>query len=176
MIRKAAERDIPQVAAIYERILDQEDAGLAFVGWERGVYPTAATARAALELGTLYVLEEGGAVLAAAKIDQDQVDVYNHCPWAHAAPPERVLVLHTLVVDPAAAGRGLGSRFVRFYEDLAREKGCPCLRMDTNARNTAARRLYHGLGYREAAILPCVFNGIPGVELVCLEKYLGADG
>lgn len=45
--------------------------------------------------------------------------------------------------------------------------------MDTNARNAAARRLYAGLGYWEAGIVPCVFNGIPDVQLVCLEKYLG---
>ena len=44
--------------------------------------------------------------------------------------------------------------------------------MDTNAKNAAARRLYSRLGYREAGIVPCVFNGIPDVRLVCLEKKL----
>ena len=42
--------------------------------------------------------------------------------------------------------------------------------MDTNEKNAAARRLYARLGYREAGIVPCVFNGIKGVGLVCLEK------
>jgi len=32
--------------------------------------------------------------------------------------------------------------------------------------------LYKRLGYREAGIVPCVFNGIPDVMLVCLEKKL----
>ena len=44
--------------------------------------------------------------------------------------------------------------------------------MDTNARNKTARKLYAGLGYWEAGIMPCVFNGIPDVQLVCLEKKL----
>ena len=35
--------------------------------------------------------------------------------------------------------------------------------MDTNEKNAAARRLYARLGYREAGIVPCVFNGIKGV-------------
>lgn len=26
------------------------------------------------------------------------------------------------------------------------------------------------LGYEEVGIVPCVFNGIPNVQLVCLEK------
>ena len=64
------------------------------------------------------------------------------------------------------------ARSFRFYEDYARGHGCPELRMDTNARNLAARRLYAGLGYREIAIVPTVFNGIPGVDLVLLEKHL----
>ena len=42
--------------------------------------------------------------------------------------------------------------------------------MDTNAKNQAARKLYARLGYWEADIVPCVFNGIPSVQLVCLEK------
>lgn len=44
--------------------------------------------------------------------------------------------------------------------------------MDTNAKNATARRMYQKLGYKETDIVPCVFNGIPDVMLVCLEKHL----
>ena len=50
--------------------------------------------------------------------------------------------------------------------------GCTVLRMDTNAKNAAARRLYQKLGYAEPDIVPCIFNGIPNVQLVLLEKKL----
>ena len=116
-----------------------------------------------------------GTVYAAGRINREQVPVYAEVPWAHDAAPEQVLVLHTLVVDPAAAGHGYGTQFVRFYEQYAREHGCPELRIDTNAKNANARRLYAYLGYREAGIAPCTFNGIDGVALVCLEKWLGAE-
>ena len=172
-IRKAVLKDIPQVAAIYDRLLTQEEEGKAVIGWARGVYPTQQTALDALEAGTLFVLEQDGKIAAAAKIDQNQVPEYANAPWRYPdAPPEQVMVLHTLVVDPAFAGRGCGKQFVAFYEEHARTHGCPYLRMDTNARNAAARRLYAGLGYWEAGIVPCVFNGIPDVRLVCLEKKL----
>ena len=49
MIRKATQDDIPAIAAIYERIHDREEAGAGATGWKRGVYPTEATARAALK-------------------------------------------------------------------------------------------------------------------------------
>ena len=45
MIRKGIEQDIPHIAAIYENIHDNEECGKSTVGWIRGVYPTADTAR-----------------------------------------------------------------------------------------------------------------------------------
>lgn len=175
-IRRGTPADIPGIAAIYDRILTEEEAGRASVGWVRGVYPTEASAREALEAGELFVMAEEGVLTAAARINQTQVPVYSRVPWRWQAPPERVMVLHTLVVDPLRAGKGCGTRFVWFYEDYALERGCPYLRMDTNARNAAARRLYAHLGYREAGVVPCEFNGIGGVQLVCLEKTLGKNG
>ena len=82
------------------------------------------------------------------------------------------MVLHTLVIDPAAKEQGCGQAFVKFYEDYARRSGSLCLRMDTNAKNENARRFYKKLGYSEVGIVPCVFNGIDGVNLVLLEKKL----
>ena len=173
VIRKGAAADIPQIAAIYDAIHTREEAGQSAVGWVRDIYPTRATAQAALDAGELFVLEHGGAVAAAARINQIQVPEYANARWQHPqAPAEQVMVLHTLVVDPLQGGRGLGTAFVRFYEEYAREKGCPYLRMDTNEKNRSARALYARLGYQEVGIVDCCFNGIAGVKLVCLEKTL----
>lgn len=177
-IRLARAADIPAVAKIYDAIHTQEEAGNVTVGWVRSVYPTEETARVALLRGDLFVLEETGVIQAAAIINFLQPDGYQRGAWLYPAKEDEVLVLHTLVVNPAIAGRGLGRRFVSFYEDLAVKKGRPFLRMDTNERNERARQLYASLGYREAGIVPTVFNGIPDVMLVLLEKKLesSSDG
>lgn len=172
MFRKATPNDIDAIAAIYGEIHTEEEAGRTTTGWQRAIYPTRKTAEDSVALGDMFVAEQDGTVVAAARINREQVDVYAHVPWEHAAPDDEVMVLHTLVVSPTVKGRGLGSAFVAFYEQHAREKGCSVLRMDTNERNLAARALYKKLGYREAGVMPCVFNGIPGVGLVCLEKKL----
>ena len=83
------------------------------------------------------------------------------------------MVLHTLVIDPNCKGAGLGREFEAYYERYALSHGCRALRIDTNARNTVAQSFYRKLGYREIAVVPVTFNGIPGVDLVLLEKYLG---
>lgn len=172
MIRKASPQDIPAVGGIYRRIHDREEQGLSTIGWIRAIYPTEETAREACGKDQLFVMEEEGIIVAAAKINQEQDPAYALAAWEHPAEDANIMVLHTLVVDPEHSGRGYGSRFVAFYEQYALERGCLWLRMDTNERNTAARALYKKLGYKEVGIVPCRFNGIPGVNLVCLEKKL----
>lgn len=171
-LRKAVADDIAEIVKIYDKVLDNEESGKSSVGWKRGIYPTRDTAAGALERSDLFVMTEGEEVVAAAIINQIQGVDYAFAKWHYAAPAEEVMVLHTLVVDPERGGHGYGTAFVKFYEEYARENHCLYLRMDTNALNTPARRLYNHLGYEECDIVPCSFNGIDGVNLVCLEKVL----
>ena len=115
-IRKALASNLDAVAAIYDRVHDAQDSGQLTTGWIRGVYPTRATAQAALDRA-----------------------------------------------------------FLAYYEGFALSHGCCSLRIDTNARNANARDFYKKLGYWEVAAVPCTFNGIPGVDLVLLEKRIGED-
>ena len=174
-IRPAETRDIESVSLLYEKIHEEEEAGRLCVGWQRDVYPVRRTAEAALLRGDLFVMERDGQLLAAAIINHLQPDGYELGPWQHPASSDRVMVLHTLAVDPAFAGQGCGKKFVAFYEAFSMAHGCPFLRMDTNADNLAARALYRKLGYNEVAIVPTVFNGIAGVSLVLLEKKLPTE-
>lgn len=172
MFRKATSSDLDAITAIYDAIHIAEEAGRSTTGWVRSIYPTRATAQASIQIGDMFVLEESGQIIAAGKINQIQGEEYAQVPWSHDADPSHVMVLHTLVVSPDHAGKGFGTQFVAFYEDYAAQHGCPYLRIDTNERNAVARALYRKLGYTEAGIVPCVFNGIQGVRLVCLEKML----
>lgn len=171
-IRKAISKDLPTVVDIYNSIHDAEESGQITTGWLRNVYPTESTASAALRRNDLFVLEESGQLLASAIINQIQVDVYAGAPWENTVSDDQVCVLHTLTVSPKAAHQGLGSAFVRFYEQYAAEHGCPELRIDTNERNLRARAMYRWHGYKEIGIFPTVFNGIPGVNLVLMEKSI----
>ena len=172
MIRMATFGDLCRISDIYERIHEMEQAGRYTTGWIKGVYPTRQTARDAITCGSMYVMERSGTLVAAGKIDHIQPPSYTDINWSIPAVEHEVLVLHTLVVHPDYSGQGIAKTFIRAYENMAAEKGCTCLRIDTNARNTRARSLYKRLGYTERGIIPCCFNGIEGVELVCLEKLL----
>lgn len=172
-ILKAKGSDIDSVEAIYNSIHDLEESGLVSIGWIRGVYPVRKTAEDSLKRNDLFVMGDNGKIVAAAIINQVQVEEYKNVVWKHDAKDNEVMVLHTLVVDPLERSRGYGKAFVAFYENYARQQGCAELRMDTNMINENARKMYKKLRYEEVGITDCVFNGIPDVKLVCLEKYLG---
>ena len=184
IIRKATAEDIPAIAAIYDEIHNREEAGEVTTGWLRGIYPVRKTAEDAVARGDMFVQVIRQAafgddpdtldqVVGTAIINQLQVDVYADGEWQYPAEDSEVMVLHTLIISRKTDQKGLGSAFLAYYEAFALEHGCKYLRLDTNARNAAARAFYKKHGYTEIGIVPTVFNGIPGVDLVLIEKKLG---
>lgn len=170
MIRKATEKDIPQVVAIYDAIHDAEKAGVMCVGWMKGVYPTKSTAMEALQRDDLFVYDKEGTVYGSAIINRNQLDCYGQVNWVIEAENEEVMVLHTLTISPSSVNKGIGSEFVLFYEEYARNNHTKVLRIDTQEKNVAARRLYAQLGFQETDIIDCSFQGIHDIRLVLLEK------
>ncbi len=198
IIRKATAEDIPAIVAIYDEIHTREEAGEVTTGWLCGVYPVQKTAEDAVARGDMYVqvvsgddavcsddavssddtagsdsVVADGRVVGTAILNQLQVDVYADGEWQYPAEDSEVMVIHTLIISRKTDLKGLGSDFLAYYEAFALEQGCKYLRLDTNARNAAARAFYKRHGYTEIGIVPTVFNGIPGVDLVLIEKKLG---
>lgn len=173
MFRKADINDLDRISEIYDEIHTAEESGEVTIGWVRTIYPTRDTARDSIYKGDMFVeTDENGVIVATAKINQEQVAEYADAKWQYDAPENEIMVLHTLVVSTKVKQMGYGTRFVDFYEKYALENGCRYLRMDTNEKNSNARKLYKKLGYDEVSVVNSFFNGIAGVRLVCLEKKL----
>lgn len=170
MFRKAEEKDIADIEKIYDEIISKEESEGIMTGWKRGIYPTRATAENALKKDELYVCEKDGKVLGTGIFNHNQVDEYKFGSWKIPAEDSEILVLHTLVISPKASGKGLGKKFIDFYNRLAKERNCKSLRIDTNENNTAARQFYTKLGFSEVGIVPCNFNGLNDINLVLLER------
>ena len=116
IIRKGTQADLVSVEQLYNDIHTAEETGQQTIGWIRGVYPTRATAQAALDAKDLFVLEDAGKLLGAARINKAQVDSYAEGDWEFAARDEEVCVLHSGSF-PSASGKGYGKKLVKFYED-----------------------------------------------------------
>lgn len=173
MIRKAVAADLPGISAIYEAILDREESGgPVYTNWQRGKYPTADTARTALEAGTLYVGEEGSSLWGVVNLNGEQLPEYDAISWSIPAERDQVGVIHTLCIHPAWSGKGLARQMALFCEEEARRLGKTVIRLDTWEGNLPANRLYPSIGYRYAGAAEFFFMGFIRETLNCYEKSL----
>ena len=172
MIRLAAQHDLPQIAGIYNAILDREEAGPVYTNWQRGKYPSEDTARQALEAGTLYVGEDAGALWGVVNLNGIQLPEYAAIPWTIPAAENQVGVIHTLCIHPARSGQGHARQMVAFCEAESRRLGKTVIRLDTWEHNIPANRLYPSLGYRFAGSAEFFFMGFVREILNCYEKAL----
>ena len=171
-IRPAVAADLDGITAIYDAILDREEAGPAYTNWQRGKYPTVDTARQALEAGTLYVGEEDGFLWGVVNLNGIQLPEYDAILWTFPAVRNQVAVIHTLCIHPVRAGRGLARRMVAFCEEETRRQGKAVMRLDTWEGNLPANRMYPVLGYRYAGAAEFFFRGFIREILNCYEKKL----
>ena len=171
-IRPATAADLNGITAIYDAILDREEAGPVYTNWQRGKYPTTDTARQALEAGTLYVGQEDGFLWGVVNLNGIQLPEYDAIPWTIPAEREQVAVIHTLCIHPAASGQGRAKQMVTFCEEEARRQGKTVMRLDTWEGNLPANRMYPALDYRYAGAAEFFFQGFIREIMNCYEKAL----
>ena len=171
-IRPATAADLNGITAIYDAILDREEAGPVYTNWQRGKYPTTDTARQALEAGTLYVGQEDGFLWGVVNLNGIQLPEYDAIPWTIPAEREQVAVIHTHCIHPAASGQGRAKQMVAFCEEESRRQGKTVMRLDTWEGNLPANRMYPALDYRYAGAAEFFFQGFIREILNCYEKAL----
>ena len=106
IIRKGTQADLASVEQLYNDIHTAEETGQQTIGWIRGVYPTRATAQAALDANDLFVLEDAGEILGAARINKAQVDSYAEGAWEFSARDELLNTIEGTVPAPDAMPAG----------------------------------------------------------------------
>ncbi len=169
MIRKATQNDIKRVADIYDKLIDFESETVSYTGWKKGVYPTSHEPETAVPLGTMFVYEENGEVSASMIINSNQAEAYREMPWKYKACNEKVLVIHTLCVDPNQKGKGIGKAMVNFVKDYAKQNGFEVIRIDTGITNLPAQSLYSKLGFETVGRKTVMHHGVLPIELLYLE-------
>ncbi len=65
----------------------------------------------------------------------------------------RTCRVHSIAVDRAARGRGLGFKLMELAHRRARKNGCRRMSLEADARNNALLSWYESLGYRRTSLL-----------------------
>lgn len=176
MIRPAVMTDLDSIEQAYQEHFAHEQKYHAYTVFKEGIYPTRKEAERALLKEALYVYEENDIVLGSIILDGEQPEEYGKIDWPSHAEKECVNVIHLLMVRPCAAGKGIGSALVKYAEDIAKQRSCTAVRLDTGKQNIPAVSLYKKLGFRLAAVSSMKVGGmISHGEHLFFEKILLTD-
>ena len=113
--------------------------------WDE-VYPNRESLAGDIGAGTLEVLCDGDGVVACITIDQNLDPLWRGMDWNSAGEP--AAAVHRLMVHPSQQGKGCAKTLMLHAEQVARERGCHSIRLDSFLQNPAAMALYPRLGYR----------------------------
>lgn len=65
---------------------------------------------------------------------------------------EKAKYIHSLVIKEAYNGKCIGSKVINHVENLAKQEGCPYLRLDADAKNPKLCLYYENLGFKQVGV------------------------
>lgn len=131
-------------------------------------YPNSEYFQACIEDKVLFVLMRDEEILGHVVLNEWESEEWSMIPWVGKSP----IVIHSLMINPSAQGKGVGAEFVTLCEVFAREQGYKSIRLDAFSGNEKALRLYTKLDYQTRGSVFFTFKPEGHREYICFEKGL----
>lgn len=162
MIRAATPADAPAIAALWNVVIADSAATFNSQTYDPAAIARLVEDRAALGHATL--VADTGTILGFATYARFRSGI----GYAHTME-------HTIHLDPAAQGRGLGRALMAALEDHAARAGAHSMIAGVTGENAAGRAFHARLGYAEIARLPEVGRKFGRwMDLILMQKMLRA--
>ncbi|KRW94484.1 GNAT family N-acetyltransferase [Paracoccus sp. MKU1] len=161
MLRPAGDGDIPAILGFWNPLI--RETAITFSSEEKTAEGLARMIAARRAAGRAFlVAERAGAVLGLASYDQFRGgNGYAHC------------MEHTVILSPAARGRGLGRALMTAIEDHARARGAHSMIAAVSGENAAGIAFHRAIGYVAVGRLPQAGRKFGRwLDLVLLQKIL----
>ena len=165
IVRTAQRADIPAILTLWNHII--RDTLITFNSVEKTETELQALLRERAECGhAFFVAENGGAVVGFGTYSQFRAGA----DYAHTLE-------HSIALDPAARGSGMGRNLLKELEKHAADAGHHSIFAGVSSANPEGRAFHAALGYREIATLPEVgFKWGQWLDLHLMQKILSPPG
>lgn len=110
---------------------------------------------AEVERGDVYVAVDGERIVGAVRTKQREKDLY----------------IHTIAVDPARQGTGIGSWLLQRIDEVARARGLGGLSLETAEMAVANIRLYHRHGFEIVSRGPPDHGQDPHIRVTMVKSF-----
>lgn len=169
--RLATEGDLPRILMITKLVVLMLN-GEGNFQWN-STYPLESDFRQDLEKNWLWVAidPESNEVFAYMAITTDQPSEYNTVGLDTSI---ECTVPHRLAVLPTSHNKGMAQKFMALAEEVAKERGHKCVRVDTNVVNHRMNHIFRKLGYQLFGDVSFASKGeeYNDMRFNCYEKVL----
>ena len=171
-VRKAEEKDIKELGALYDLIIDQQENMPTSPKWTKGVYPTEAAIGEEVRKGEVIVALMDNRIVGSVIRNHIKAPGYEKAPWGVEAPDDRVFFIHTLGIHPDYQKRGVGRKLVAAVEDDGRACGMKAVRLDVILQNTPSKALFMASGYNYLGTFTLIYDSVEPQPFMLFEKVL----
>lgn len=142
MIRKATLNDVNKIMEIIKSTVEEMKT-YNNTQWDEN-YPQAIDFTEDIESGELYVESEEGEVKGFICVNNVEPKEYEKLSWASN---DKAMVIHRMAVNPNFRQQGVGSKLIKFAEELALDNDVIYLKTDTYSINTKMNSLFKKCGF-----------------------------
>jgi GNAT superfamily N-acetyltransferase len=168
LIEKASIKDINELEELYNDLNDYLDNTINYPGWKKGLYPVRETAEKSIRENNLFILKIDGKIAGSIILNHLQEDAYRGVNWRINVEDEKVIVVHTFVVNPIYMKNGVGQKLLDFSKEFCLKNGFKTIRLDVSIKNTPAIALYEKCDFKYVDTVDLGLN-IP--DLVWFRLY-----
>jgi len=117
--------------------------------------------------GTVFLVKDKGVCKGMVTLNEHEPEDYKEMQFNSGK--HKPLYLQNMAVHPRWQGMGIAKLMVEFAQQLAKNKGFDCIRLDVFKPSANARQLYEKQNFREVASFHSAYQKIP---FVCYEKQI----
>lgn len=167
-VKMASEDDIDELEKLYDNLNDYLELNINYSGWKKGIYPIRETAKAGIEDRSLFIIRKNNEIAGSVILNHNQDLAYFHADWNVNVDDDKVMVVHTLAVNPKYMRQGISRSLMEFTRKYSLSLGMKAIRLDVSVENTPAIELYESLGY---TYIDTVDLGLKDLDRVWFRLY-----
>jgi len=130
-------------------------------------YPGAGLFQRDLDDGNIFLIKDRGVCKGMVTLSSKEPEEYRQLNFTSVN--KKPLYMMRMAVHPMWQGKGIASKMIEFAQQMAREKGYTCIRLDVFQTSEDARNLCIGRNFKEIGSFQSDYQRIP---FLCYEKQL----
>lgn len=165
--RRAELDDTRAAQTAYRQIIEHLAETADFPHWHTENHPAPGEVQQWITAGELYLAvapaADGSApaqkIAGVVVLNHDTADAYREAAWAVEAASDAVLVVHALGVVPEFLRKGIARFLVDASLQVAEDRSCRAVRLDTYIENIPDRNFYAGYGFTDLGVHTVHYEG-----------------